>query len=174
MSGYNLGRLGSYGNYAWVIPILAGLTILVGFVGVSNRWIGAITGIVPIGGILYAMLRLDLKHGGSAAKEIGNVAGNVLSVGAWLTIILSIAIIFAALVKRTPAEVTAGEPHRQADQMPPDPKESGFDRLEALERLARLKEKGAINEREFLAEKDKILNVAKEAPSLRKDTPNNA
>ena len=41
MSGYNLGRLGSYGNYAWIIPILVGVTILLTYSGVNNRNIGA-------------------------------------------------------------------------------------------------------------------------------------
>lgn len=29
ISGYNLSKLGAYGNYAWAIPILTGATILV-------------------------------------------------------------------------------------------------------------------------------------------------
>lgn len=85
ISGYNLGRLGSYWNYAWVIPILAGATILFTFSGYNNREIDAIAGIVSLGVILYGM-------------EVVVIEVHVLSIGAWLTIIFSIAIIIAALV----------------------------------------------------------------------------
>jgi len=102
MSGYNLGQLGSYGNYAWVIPILAGATILLSFTGASNRGIGAVSGIVPLGAILYGLARIAGKGGGRATQGVMEVAGHVLSIGAWLTIIFSVGIIIAALVK-TPA-----------------------------------------------------------------------
>jgi len=99
MSGYNLGQLGSYGNYAWVIPILAGATILLSFSEINNRGIGAIAGIVPLGAILYGLVRLAGEGGGQATKGVLDIAGQVLSIGAWLTIIFSIAIIIAALVQ---------------------------------------------------------------------------
>ena len=66
MSGYNLGSLGSYGNYAWVIPILAGGTILLSFTGVNNRGLGALTGIVPLGALVYALIRVSNEGGSSA------------------------------------------------------------------------------------------------------------
>ena len=99
MSGYNLGQLGSYGNYAWAIPILAGVTILLSFSGINNRGIGVIAGIVSLGVILYDLLRLAGEEVGSRANEgILGLAGQVLLIGAWLTIIFSIVIIIAAIV----------------------------------------------------------------------------
>lgn len=96
MSGYNLGQLGSYGNYAWVIPILSGATILLSFTGVDNRGIGAIAGIVPLGAILYGLIRIGGEGGRDAANGVIEMAGQILVIGAWLTIIFSIAIIIAA------------------------------------------------------------------------------
>jgi len=160
MSGYNLGQLGSYGNYAWAIPILAGLTILISALGINNRGIGAITGIVPLAIILYTMLKLDLEVGSNAAEKVRIVALNFLSIGAWLTIVLSTAIIIAALVNRPPVGAAADTRQRESNYMSPAPESSSFYRLEALERLVRLKEQGAIDGREFMAEKDRILNFA--------------
>lgn len=99
MSGYNLGQLGSYGNYAWVIPILAGATILLSFFGINNRGLGVIAGMVPLGAILYGLLRLAGEGGSRATKGVLELAGQVLSIGAWFTIIFSIAIIIAAFVQ---------------------------------------------------------------------------
>jgi hypothetical protein len=99
MSGYNLGQLGSYGNYAWIIPILAGATILLSFSGANNRGIGAVSGIVPLGAILYGLVRITGEGGPRATQGVMEVAGHILSIGAWLTIIFSIAIIIAAFAK---------------------------------------------------------------------------
>ncbi len=99
MSGYNLGQLGSYGNYAWVIPILAGATILLSFSGYNNRGVGAISGIVPLVAILYGLIRIAGEGGDRATQGVLEVAGHILSIGAWLTIILSVAIIISAAEK---------------------------------------------------------------------------
>jgi pSer/pThr/pTyr-binding forkhead associated (FHA) protein len=96
VSGYDLGKLGSYGNYAWIIPILAGAAILVSISGASNRGIGALAGIVPLAAIGYGLLRLSRDGGIDATRGVLELAGHVLSIGAWLTIILSISIIVAA------------------------------------------------------------------------------
>lgn len=99
IKGYNLGQLGSYGNYAWAIPILAGGVILLSFSEVNNRGVGIIAGIVPLGAIFYCLLRLAGEGGGRVAMSVLDFAGHVLSIGAWLTIIFSVAIIVAALVQ---------------------------------------------------------------------------
>jgi len=100
ISGYNLGQLGSYGNYAWVIPLLAGVTILLSFTpGVNNRGIGVVAGIVPLGAILYGLIRLSAEGGRDATTGVLKIAGQVLSIGAWLTVIFSTAIIIAAAVQ---------------------------------------------------------------------------
>jgi hypothetical protein len=93
VSGYSLARLWSYGNYAWVIPILAGATLLLSFSGINNRLVGAIAGIVPLGGILYV---LAISHSQGPSPLQGPSVLQILSIGAWLTIIFSIAIIIAA------------------------------------------------------------------------------
>jgi hypothetical protein len=98
MSGYNLGSLGSYGNYAWVVPILAGGTILLSFTGVNNRGIGALTGIVPLGALVYAFIRLSSEGGSNASESAFKFAQQVFSIGMYLTIIFSIAILVAAFV----------------------------------------------------------------------------
>jgi hypothetical protein len=99
MSGYNLGNLGSYGNYAWAVPILAGGTILLSFAGVNNRGIGAFTGVVPLGALAYALIRLGSEGGANATQGAIEIAKQVFSIGLYLTIILSIAIIIAALAR---------------------------------------------------------------------------
>lgn len=98
MSGYNLGRLGSYGNYAWIIPILAGVTILLTYSGINNRISGALSGIVPLAALSYGVLRIAREGGGESAGEILKIAGQVMSIGVWLTILFSIVIIIAARI----------------------------------------------------------------------------
>lgn len=111
MSGYNLGQLGSYGNYAWVIPILSGATIFLSFASANNRGIGAVAGIVPLGGILYGLLRIGATGGRNAARGFLEIAGQILSIGGWLTIILSVAIIIAAAATKSPASSQSDENH---------------------------------------------------------------
>jgi tetratricopeptide (TPR) repeat protein len=96
MSGYNLGQLGSYGNYSWIIPLLAGATILVSLLGANNRVLGAISGIVPLGALLYGVLRLSSGGGAQVTRGVLEIAQHVLSIGAYLTIIFSVALITAA------------------------------------------------------------------------------
>jgi len=102
ISGYNLGQLDSYGNYAWIIPIVAGITIVLSFIEVDNRAVGAVAGIIPLGAILYALVRVGLDGGIEAMKVALQLAWQAFSIGAWLTIVFGIAIIVAALVQ-TPA-----------------------------------------------------------------------
>jgi len=112
ISGYNLGQLGSYGNYFWVIPILAGATILISFSGINNRVIGFITGFVPLGAILYGLLKLAGNR--DNADMVLRLAGQVLSIGGWLTIIFSIAIIIVAAKKDNPSQSQVSENISQA------------------------------------------------------------
>ena len=98
VSGFQLGKLGSYGNYAWIIPILAGATILVSVSRANNRFIGALAGIVPLAAIAYAIYRLASEAGQDAVKALPNILGQVLSIGAYVTILASISIIVAAAI----------------------------------------------------------------------------
>lgn len=165
MSGYNLGRLGSYANYAWIIPMLVGATIWISLSGANNRVLGAVSGIVPLGAILYVLTRLGVAGGSDATSGAMNMAGRVLGIGAWLTIVLSIAIIIAALV---PADATgeahiapagglstAGASKPRATDGPSAPR---ADKISGeLTRLAELHSKGVLNADEFKAAKAKLL-----------------
>lgn len=163
MSGYNLGQLGSYGNYAWVIPILAGATILCSFTGVNNRVIGAIAGIVPLGAILYGLIRLGGEGGHDATNGVLKIAGQVLSVGAWLTIIFSIVIIIEAVFQTPPArarnrsrkDLRTTDAFQEAAAASPEQHTGSVS--EELTRLADLHAKGILDADEFKAAKAKLL-----------------
>jgi hypothetical protein len=101
MSGYNLGRLGSFGNYAWAIPILAGATILLTFSGINNRGIGALAGAFPLGALAYGLIRLSNEGPPGAIQDALKMAQHVLSIGLYLTIIFSVAIIIVAACRPT-------------------------------------------------------------------------
>lgn len=96
VSGYNLGSLGSYGNLVWAIPILAGATIWVSLTGRDNRTAGLLTGILPLAGILYGVARMTSEVGGTPDQVLG-IMMHLLSIGAYLTIMLSGVIVVAAL-----------------------------------------------------------------------------
>lgn len=98
MSGYSLGQLGSYANYAWVVPILAGATLFVSISGINNRVVGFVAGIVPIAAITYFLTRLTVEDGSDVTRGVLDVAKNVLAIGAWLTLAFSVALIVASLV----------------------------------------------------------------------------
>jgi hypothetical protein len=96
VSGYDIGQLGSYGNYAWSIPVLAVGTILATFAGQDNRLFGALTGLVPLGAIGYALLKIGAESGPDAAGQVLQVAQQVFSIGAYLTLLCSIALLVSA------------------------------------------------------------------------------
>jgi hypothetical protein len=112
MSGYNLGQLGSYGNFVWVIPILAGATILASFSGGNNRAIGVITGVVPLAALVYLLLSMTNSRSGmnvflfgeggrATLGDILGAAGQFCSIGVYLTLIFCGAIIIAAATRPT-------------------------------------------------------------------------
>lgn len=127
ISGYSLGQLGSYGNYAWIIPIAAGITILITFLEINNRGMGLVAGIIPLGAIFYGLIRISAETGGGeAAKNILQIAGHILSIGAWLTIIFSTGMVVASFVGKGSTET---ESHNYYEPNPamgdrPTPSES--------------------------------------------------
>ncbi len=166
LSGYSLGKLGSYGNYAWVIPILAGATIWTSFSGANNRAVGILTGIVPLVAIFYGLVRIGGEGGPEATDGILNLAGHVLAIGAWLTIALSVAIILAALTP--PNAATEARPELAArlhatnasrpvshSSGPPDRPTDGISAEVA--RLAKLHADGVLSPEEFKSAKAKLL-----------------
>ena len=84
-SGFQIARLGSYGNLVWVIPILAGVMLFTAFNGTSNKALQITTGVAPFVGLVYvvAKLRSDIFH--------------VLAIGSYLTLIAGAGIIVFAL-----------------------------------------------------------------------------
>lgn len=68
----------------------------------NNGVVGAISGIVPLAAILYGLVRIARERGGRGIQAVLEVAGEILSIGAWLTNIFSVAIIISAAVN-TPA-----------------------------------------------------------------------
>ncbi|HWM26493.1 MAG TPA: hypothetical protein VNP98_16880 [Chthoniobacterales bacterium] len=108
MSGYQLGQLGSYGNCAWAIPLLAGAAILISFAGGNNRGIGAIAGIVPLAGFVYMLISLTVdsssgismflfgRRGAASFGDVLGAVGQFCSIGVFLTLLFSIAIIVAS------------------------------------------------------------------------------
>lgn len=103
ISGYNLGRIGSYGNYAWVVPVLSGAVVLVTFAGLKNRLLGAIAGVIPLCMIGYIIFQY-VNSGKIQNADVVNVATQVLSIGAWLTVILSVAIIVISFLPVMPVQ----------------------------------------------------------------------
>jgi hypothetical protein len=96
MSGYQIGNLGSYGNYVWVIPILCGATIFMGLTGADNRLVGGLAGLVPIGAIIYALAAVADRFGGGETQKLLEIAHHVLSIGAYLTILGSLGLLAGA------------------------------------------------------------------------------
>lgn len=94
VSGYQLAQLGSYGNYAWIIPILAALTVVVGASGRNNGALGVITGIAPLLAVAYGYFRWQAEFGDGATKDILEILQHVVGIGVYLTLILSAVIIF--------------------------------------------------------------------------------
>lgn len=152
LSGYQLGSLGSYGNYAWVIPVLAGVTIAVSLSGKSNRLTGAITGIVPLLALLYAFDRICRELGPRGSSQILEVAQHVVSIGAYLTIAFSIGLLICAFGREASGAVVLAQPSQPAQQPPPSQ-----DTLTKLERLAGLRAQGVLTEAEFEEQKKQIL-----------------
>lgn len=147
LSGYQLGRLGSYGNWLWVIPILATTTISFSLSGRNNRIVGVICGIVPILAVLYLLVRLTSQAGQRGSQDFFEIATHVLAIGAYLTLIFSGCLICAALAPVSMASLTA------APTVPSPP----ADKLSQLERLAKLRSEGVLTEEEFAAQKEQIL-----------------
>lgn len=80
-SGYDLQKLGSYGNLAWLIPVFSGITIVVGFYGKRQKELAQLTGALPLLGLVYALVK------------VGPDVFHVLAIGAYLTLITAVALL---------------------------------------------------------------------------------
>ena len=83
-SGYNLGQLGSYGNFAWVIPIAAVVVIIVNLTVADTeaRSIQVIAGIIPWGALFYGL------------SEAGSNLFQILSIGPYVILAAGLVLIF--------------------------------------------------------------------------------
>lgn len=93
MSGYDIAQIGSYATFVWAVPVLAGATLALTFLGLDNRLLGAVTGLLPLGVVMYGFAD-EASTGGFAA--IQREAGHML-IGTWLTIALCVAIVTSAI-----------------------------------------------------------------------------
>ena len=100
VSGFQITKLGSYTNYLWVVPGLAGLTVLLGASGGDNRIMGAISGVVPLGALAYGYFYIQNAQSGQPRRgdiniDLSGIATNTMAIGLYLTIGLCILIIFS-------------------------------------------------------------------------------
>jgi hypothetical protein len=149
LSGYQLGKLGSYGNYAWIVPVLAAMTIVVSLCGVSNRLSGVITGLFPIFGLIYAISRISSEIGPRGSDQFFEVAQHIVSIGVYLTLAFSVGLLICAFL---PASANSTQSIQNAELPPPSQ-----DVLTQLERLGGLRAQGILTEAEFEDQKKQIL-----------------
>lgn len=101
ISGFEITNLGSYTNYLWVIPGLAGYTVLLGASGTNNRVMGAITGIVPLATIAYGYFYIQSQgvkpQRGNMNIDLSSIAINTMAIGLFLTIGFCALIIFCGV-----------------------------------------------------------------------------
>ncbi len=105
VSGYQLTQFGSYGNYAWIIPVLAGLTVILGASGTDNRVMGVITGLVPLAATAYAYFAMQppadaRQRPGVLAIDVSGILQHTMAIGLFLILGLSVAIIFCCAQNR--------------------------------------------------------------------------
>lgn len=79
-SGYSLSQFGSYGNAAWLIPILAAATLFKTLTGTPSHLLALATGAAPFLGLAYAMTKVgrDLLHVMAIGFYVTLIAGAVL------------------------------------------------------------------------------------------------
>jgi len=103
VSAFELTKFGSYANYLWVIPGLAGVTMLMGVSGTNNRIMGAIAGIVPLVALVFGYFYIQdaqssqARNGSGINVDLSGVAAHAMAIGFFLTVGLCILIIFCGL-----------------------------------------------------------------------------
>lgn len=108
MSGYELGKLGSYGNLAYVGPVIALLTLLQGYAG-DNRLAGFFAGVGTLGSLAYVLNKAGAfkSRGPVDFGDILEAASHILNIGAYLTLGGAVVIILAAASPVTKAPAPA-------------------------------------------------------------------
>lgn len=86
-SGYSLSRFGSYGNAAWLIPILAAATLFKMLTGTPSRLLTIVAGVAPFLGLAYAV------------TKVGRDLLQVMAIGFYLTLVAGAALIALAVME---------------------------------------------------------------------------
>lgn len=165
-SGYALSKFASEGKFAWLIPIVAGITVLVSINGKDNRPIGIVAGVLPLVAALFGVMRLMEETGTAASRQILEIGSNALGIGVWLTLAASIGIIVAASAPDSAVTATKArldEKVREtlkpilAEVAPSPEAPKRFVISEEVTRLAELHAKGILTVEEFQTAKARML-----------------
>ena len=153
LSGFQLAKLGSheFGSdvgpvwLIWLIPLMAGITLLVSIQRMNNRVWGFFTGWTPVVVLGYAFIKITGNDGERGMRNAFEFFRHALAIGSYLTLGTGIAIIIASA--------------QSAPSNPPEsrPSSSSQNKLSELERLARLRDSGVLTQEEFEAQKKLLL-----------------
>lgn len=83
-SGYEISKLGSYANWAWAVPVAAGLTVALSFVVNNAKPLSITTGLLPFIGLAYGL------------SKVGKDIFHVLAIGVYLTFVAGLLMILFA------------------------------------------------------------------------------
>lgn len=165
-SGYALSKFGDEGKVAWLIPILAGLVVLVSLNGKDNRALGIAAGVLPILAAVIGIVKLMEEMGPDNAMQLLDFASGAVGIGVWLTLVTSIAIIIAASASDSQviaAQVKVTETAREKlvpilAEIAPKPVTQPTPGIsEEVARLADLHANGILTVEEFQAAKSRLL-----------------
>lgn len=97
-SGYQMAKLGSYGNLAWLVPAAGVITLLLDWSGSSSRKVaGMAAGILP-----WLALVVGLR-------KVGYEIFQVLAIGAYVVLAASVVLIVATVNEEPAAENKTAE-----------------------------------------------------------------
>lgn len=96
LTGLSLAKLGSDAAFAWVVPIMAGITVFVSLQRRNNRGWGFLTGLAPILGISYGFIKITGEAGDQGMRVALDILMHAFAVGGYLTLASAIVIIVAA------------------------------------------------------------------------------
>lgn len=155
ISGYQVAKLGAeirrFGPdsdpvwLVWLIPIMAGITVLVSFQQMNNRGWGFLTGVTPILCVANVFVKITATAGEDGLRVAFEIFKHGFAVGAYVTLACAVGIVIASCQPPAPAS----EKRRAVA--------SGDDQFSQLERLAKLRDSGVLSQEEFEAQKKLIL-----------------
>lgn len=95
VSGYELGKSGAYINWAWIVPLLAGLAIAIVYLGGNQRPFGALAALAPIFAFLFGLIR------------VGSPMLDTLLIGAHVTLFLALMLLACSLLDSRRSQIIA-------------------------------------------------------------------